>query len=50
MPLLAAWMYTYRLQPNGTPCGCASLASLDDIRGVPFSMCPQFVVHPDDGI
>ena len=101
MPLLAAWMYTYRLQPtahvvavpgwapcmaeeafpsvrspslwctqtkeskachclqpgcivqaatNGTPCGCARLGSLHDRRGVPFSTCPQFVVHSDEGI
>ena len=35
---------------NGTPCGCARLGTLHDRRGVPFSMCPQFVVHSDDGI
>ena len=35
---------------NGTPCGCARLGSLHDRRGVPFSMCPLFVVHSDDGL
>ena len=101
MPLLAAWMYTYRLQPTAhlvavpgwAPCtteevfpptcapslwcaqtmeskvchclqpgcirtGCnqrhtlllCQAGSLHDNKGVPFSMCPQFVVHSDDGI